>query len=91
MPYFISKPTRREREERLAESRSKAGRNDIQGVVRRTEEAFEIERQRSREGHAFDKPYKVSDASPEAIQAERETLQKAGIDPDTYRPDRSAE
>ena len=86
MPYIISKPTRREREERLAESRSHASQRNIEGVVRRTEEAYEIAREREREGRPFDRPYEVSGDSPEAKQAETEVLQRAGIDPDTYRP-----
>ena len=91
MPYFISKPTRREREERLAESRAKSGERGIEGVVRRTEEAYEIQRQRAKEGKPFDKPYAVDGNAPESIQAERELVQRAGIDPDTYQPDRSKE
>jgi len=86
MAYFIIKPTRREREEKLAESRYKAGDPRIVGVVRRTEEAYEIQRQRAREGKPFDKPYAVAADAPESIQAEREVVQRAGLDPDTYRP-----
>jgi hypothetical protein len=84
--HIIVRPTRREREERLAESRAKSGDPNIVGVVRRTEEAYEIQRQRAKEGYAFDKPYAVDGAAPESIQAERELVQRAGIDPDTYRP-----
>ena len=84
--YIISRPTRREREERLAESRSRSSQPNVEGVVRRTEEAHEIERQRSREGIAFDRPYAVAADAPESVQAEREILQRAGIDPESYRP-----
>jgi hypothetical protein len=84
--HIISRPTRREREERLAESRAKSGERGIEGVVRRTEEAYEVQRQRAREGKPFDKPYAVSADAPESIQAEREVLQRAGLDPETYRP-----
>ena len=84
MVYIISKSTRREREERLTESRG--GRRDVEGTVRRTEEAFEVERQRAREGKVFDKPYVVSGDSPEARQAETELLVRSGINPEGYRP-----
>ena len=87
MAYFIFKQTRREREERLAESRSTSGVRNVEGVVRRTEEAYEIERQRAKEGHEFKRPYAVSGDSPEARQAEVELLQRAGIDPDGYVSD----
>ena len=89
MPGFISRPTRREREERLAESRDKAasaGIRNVEGVVRRTEEAYEIERARAREGMEFKRPFAVSGDSPEAKQAEQDLLRKAGIDPESYRP-----
>ena len=86
MAYLISKPTRREREERLSESRAKSPERNIAGVVRRTEEAFEIQRAREKDGIAFDQPYAVSTDAPESIQAEREVVERAGIDPDTYRP-----
>lgn len=89
--YFISKPTRREREERLAESRAKSPERGIEGVVRRTEEAYEIQRARAKEGHVFDKPYAVDGNAPESIQAERELVQRAGLDPDGYRPNRAEE
>lgn len=89
MAYFIVKQTRREREERLAESRAKSPERGIEGVVRRTEEAYEIQRQRAREGKPFDKPYAVSGDAPESIQAEREMVQRAGLDPDAYNPSRS--
>ena len=84
--YIISRPTRREREERLAESRTHASQRNVEGVVRRTEEAFEIERSRAREGHTFARPYEVSADAPEAKQAEAELLARSGIDPETYRP-----
>lgn len=85
MPYLIFKPTRREREERLAQSRSRSPHRNIEGVVRRTEEAYEIERERAREGKPFERPYAVSDDAPESKQADRELLQRSGIDPETYR------
>ena len=86
MPYLIFRQTRREREESLAESRSRSRVPGIEGVARRTEEAYEIERARAKEGKPFDRPYAVSGDSPEARQAETDLLLKAGIDPDSYRP-----
>jgi hypothetical protein len=83
--HIISRPTQREREERLAESRTHAVNRNVEGVVRHTEEAHEIERQRAKEGKPFDRPYEVSGNSPEAKQAETEALQRAGLNPDSYR------
>ena len=77
--YIISRPTRREREERLAESRTRSTQPGVEGVVRRTEEAFEIATQREREGKPFDRPYAVEASAPEFIQAERELRQRAGL------------
>ena len=91
MPYQINKPTRREVEERLAESRAKSPERGIEGVVRRTEEAYEIQRQRAREGHEFKLPYAVSGDAPESKLAEQEVLLRAGLDPDGYQPDRTQE
>ena len=79
MAHLISKPTRREREERLAESRARSGIPNVEGVVRRTEEAYEIERARAKEGKAFDRPYAVSGNSPEAKQAEAELMVRSGL------------
>lgn len=76
---IISRPTRREREERLSESRARSGERGVEGVVRRTEEAYEIERQRAKEGKPFDRPYAVSGRSPEAKQADRELMLRAGV------------
>ena len=75
----ISRPTRREREERLAESRARSGERGIEGVVRRSEEAFETARAREREGLPFDRPYAVSGRSPEAKQADGELMLRSGI------------
>lgn len=84
MPYFISKPTRRELQERLAETAARSTMRGVRGELRRTEEAYEVQRRLEREtGEPFTKPFAVSGDSPEAIQAERETLVKAGIDPDS--------
>ena len=82
MAYLIFRPTRREREERLADSRAKSPERGIEGVVRRTEEAYEIERQRAREGKAFDRPYAVSGNAPESKQAEAELMIRSGLTPE---------
>ena len=83
VPYLIFRPTRRERESRLAESRARSPeQTPVEGVVRRTEEAYELQRQRAREGHEFLRPYAVSGLSPEAQKAEFELMQRAGIKDD---------
>lgn len=83
MAHFISKPTRRELQERLAESASKSSMRGVRGELRTTEEAHDVQRRVQREtGETFTKPYAVSGSSPEAKQAEREVLERAGIHPD---------
>lgn len=80
--HIISKPTQRELQERLSESRG--GRRDVRAVVRTTEEAHDVQRRLEREsGEAFEKPFAVSGASPEAKQAEREVMERAGIKPES--------
>ena len=79
---LIFRPTKREREERLAESRTKSSDKNIRGVVRTTEEAFEVQRAHAREGEDFKQAYAVSGLSPEAQQAEFEAMQRAGIKDD---------
>lgn len=80
--HFISKPTRRELQERLAESAQ--GRRDVRAVVRTTEEAHDVQRRLEREsGEAFVKPFAVSGDSPEAKQAERELMERSGIKPES--------
>ncbi len=86
MVYIISKKTTREREEHLAESRTRSTHHSIEGVTRTTEEAHDIQRQREREGHEFKKPYAVSASAPESKVAEAEVLLKAGINPETFQP-----
>ena len=76
---LIFRPTRREREERLAESRVKGVDKNVRGVVRNTEEAYEFQRQHTREGEEFKQPYAVSGLSKEAQRAEFELMQRAGI------------
>lgn len=80
--YLISKPTRREREERLTESVARSKEKGIRGVVRNTEEAYEVRRQHEREGEDFVLPYAISGFSSEAERAEGEVLQRAGIKPE---------
>ena len=80
MPYLIFRSTRREREERLAESRAKpSGQKNIEGVVRTTEEAFELSREREREGYEFKRSYAVSGDAPESKLAEAELMARAGV------------
>jgi hypothetical protein len=81
---LIFKKTRRERESGLRASRSQSNQRGIEGRVRTTEEAFEISRQREREGLPFDKPYAVSGDAPESKIAEGEVLIRAGLSPDWH-------
>ena len=81
--YFIVKPTRREREERLRESAARSSQPGVRGVVRSLEEAHDMQRQHEREGEAFTRPYAVSGDAPESKQAEAETMLRAGINPET--------
>ncbi len=82
--HIISKPTRREAEERRREGLAKAGLSSkrYRGTARTTEEAHELQRGLEKEGEAFDKLWEVSGDSPEAKQAERDVVQKLGGDPD---------
>lgn len=83
MPYFISKPTRRELQERLAESAAKSELRNVRGELRTTEEAHDVQRRVEREtGEAFTLPYAVSKDAPESKQAERELLERGGIRPE---------
>lgn len=86
MVYIIVKKTQREREAGLAESRTRSiHRRDIDGVVRTTEEAAELGRQREREG-LMNRPYLAVDAeAPESKQARAEELLRSGINPDTMQ------
>lgn len=85
MTYLIFKSTSREREARLAESKTHSSHRNIDGVVRTTEEAFEVARQREREGISFERLLAVSNDSPEARQAEAELLVRQGINPETMQ------
>ena len=79
MAYFISKPTRRELQERLAESQR--GDSRIRGRTRTTEEAHDLERRLSHEGEDFERPFVVDPNAPESKQAERELMERSGINP----------
>ena len=83
--YIISKPTRGEVRERLRESlhRQRLDPRLYRGELRTTEEAYEVQRRLEREGEAFDKPFAISNDSPEAKQAEAEVKLRAGINPET--------
>ena len=77
MPYFISKPTSRELQERLRETASRSSQRNAQGVVRRTEEAYEVsERMRRETGQ--EPVLSVDPDAPESRQARIETAQRLG-------------
>ena len=88
MVYLISKPTRREAEERRRESLAQSGLSPrrYRGTARTVEEAHDVQRQLEREGEPFDKLWEVSGDSPEAKRAEYVALQQAGINPETMEP-----
>ncbi len=85
MVYIIVKKTTREREAHLAETRSRSSQRDIEGVVRTSEEAFEIARQREREGKPFDKLYQIESESAEGKQAHIDHMLKMGVNPETMQ------
>ena len=82
MVYIISKPTRREAEERRSESLSREGLNPkrYRGAVRTAEEAHDEQRKLERDGETFDKLWAVSNDSPEAKQADRDLKKKMGVE-----------
>jgi hypothetical protein len=80
MPYFISRPTSRELSEALRASAR--GDTRYRGRVRTTEEAHDIERRLARQGESFERPFLVSNDSPEAHQARIELAQRAGFGAD---------
>ncbi len=83
--HIIIRPTRREREANLAESRSKTSHRGVQGTVRATEEAYELSRQREREGLPFDRPYAVDEHAADSKRADDELTLRHGIDPETMK------
>ena len=88
MAYLISKPTRREAEERRREGLAKAGLSPrrYRGTARTAEEAHDTQRALEREGEKFDKLWEVSADSPEAKQAEQDMMMRQGINPETNEP-----
>ncbi len=85
MVYIIVKKTQREREAHLAETRSRSSQRNIEGVVRTSEEAFELARQREREGVKFERPYQVDSDSREGKQANEDMMVRQGINPETMQ------
>jgi len=88
MAYLISKPTRREAEERRREGLAKAGLSPrrYRGTARTAEEAHDTQRALEREGEPFDKLWQVAEDSPEAKQAHEDLMVRTGINPDTMEP-----
>ena len=88
MAYLISKPTRREAEERRREGLAKAGLSPrrYRGTARTAEEAHDTQRALEREGEKFDKLWEVSGDSKEAKQAHEDLMVRTGINPDTHEP-----
>ena len=85
MAYLISKPTRREAEERRREGLAKAGLSPkrYRGTARTVEEAHDVQRNLEREGETFDRLWEVSGDSPEAKDAHEKLMVRQGINPDT--------
>jgi len=86
--YIISKPTRREAEERRRESLAKSGLSPkrYRGTARTVEEAHDVQRSLQREGEEFDKFWEVSGDSGDAKRAEQDELLNVGINPETWEP-----
>lgn len=85
MPYQINRPTRREVQERLAESQSKLADKSLRGQTRTSEEAFETARRLEREtGEAFTRPFAVAPDSVEAKKANESLLRQHGLDPEGH-------
>lgn len=84
--YIIVRPTRREREANLAESRSRTSHRGVEGTVRATEEAHELSRQREREGIPFNRAYAVDANATDSKKADDELVLRHGIDPTTMQP-----
>ena len=83
MVYIISKPTRRELRENLAESASKTNLPGTRGVLRRTEEAVEVgERLRREEGSDDIPVLAVSGDAPESKQARIDLAIRSGFKSD---------
>ena len=82
MPYFIVKPTRREREEKLREQTPRHLNGQVRGAARTLEEAQEIQRQHAKEGEEFNKLYAALDG-PEVKRAHEDEMLRQGINPET--------
>lgn len=77
MAYIISKPTRRELQERLRETAARNPQPTVRGVMRRTEEAFEVSERLRRE--TGEEPILAVDGdAPESVQARIEIAQRIG-------------
>ena len=85
MVHIISKPTRREAEEKRRESLAREGLSPsrYRGTARTVEEAHDTQRALEREGETFDKPWEVSGDSPEGKQAHEDLMLRQGINPET--------
>ena len=85
MVHLISRPTRREAEERRREGLARAGLSPkrYRGTARSVDEAHDVQRGLEREGETFDKPWAVEGDSKEAKQADEDMNLRAGIDPET--------
>ncbi len=77
MPGFIFKPTRRELREQLAESASRSSQPSAKGVLRRTEEAFEVQERIERESGKT-VILSVAGDAPESKQARIEIAERVG-------------
>ncbi len=89
MVYIISKPTRRELRENLAESRTQTNLPGVRGKVRNTEEAIEVADRLRREEGLDDIPVVAVDGeSKESKQARIEIAQRAGFAADPERVER---
>ena len=85
MVYIISKPTRREAEERRREGLAKARLSPkrYRGTASCAEEAHDVQRGLERDGETFDKLWEVSGDSKEAKQANEDLMLRSKINPET--------
>ena len=88
MVYIITKPTRREAEQRRREGLAKAGLSPrrYRGTASAVDEAHDVQRALEREGETFDKPWAVSGDSKEGKQAHEDMMLRSGINPETGEP-----
>ena len=84
--HIISRPTRREAEDRRREGLANAGLSPkrYRGTASSVDEAHETQRRLERDGEVFDKPWQVSGDSEDAKQAEQDELLNLGINPETW-------